>query len=197
MVVDSSNEGPKTPVVLVPSALPTSRIFLIGYRGTGKTTVARILAERLGWDWVDADEVLENRYGRSIRRIFAEDGEAAFRRMESTILEELSSRTNSVLSTGGGVVLNPANRDRMRSAGLVVWLTADTETIWQRLQADQRTEEGRPKLSVGGLAEIQQMLQIREPLYRECADLTVDTVGRSATEVADLILHQWVNKIRS
>src|SRR5437667_12110745 len=80
-------------------------LFLIGYRGTGKTTVARILAEKIGWGWIDADAALEERYGRSIRRIFEEDGEAGFREKEMAILEELCRAHNHVIATGGGVVL--------------------------------------------------------------------------------------------
>src|SRR5438309_1175163 len=121
-------------------------LFLIGYRGTGKTTVARILAEKIGWGWIDADAALEERYGRSIRRIFEEDGEAGFREKEMAILEELCRAHNHVIATGGGVVLREANLQRLRTAGRVVWLTADARTLWQRLQADEKTHERRPPL---------------------------------------------------
>src|SRR5262249_557274 len=119
-------------------------LFLIGYRCTGKTTVARLLAENLGWDWIDADSALEARYEKSIRQIFAEEGEAGFRDKEKKIFAELCQLRGHVIATGGGVVLRDINRQRMRSSGKVVWLTAEARTIWNRLQADPITAERRP-----------------------------------------------------
>jgi len=165
-----------------------SLLFLIGYRGSGKTTVARLLAERLGWIWSDADDVLEARHGRSIRQIFAEEGETGFRDKEAALLAEFCNLQQHVVATGGGVVLRPENRQRLREAGRVVWLTADAQTLWRRLEHDAATTERRPALTVGGLAEIEELLAVREPLYRACADLVVDTTGRSAAAVADAIL---------
>jgi shikimate kinase len=170
---------------------PRSSIFLIGYRGTGKSTVARLLAARLGWNWLDADAVLEARAGRTVREIFADEGEAGFRDHEAQVLKELAGCQRCVIATGGGVVLRHENRRLMRSAGPVIWLTADAETIWKRLQEDATTAERRPALTVGGLAEVRQLLEIREPWYRECASLTVDTAGRSPEDVAVWILQHW------
>jgi shikimate kinase len=164
------------------------RWFLIGYRGSGKTTVARLLAQRLGWSWLDADEVLENRHGRSIRTIFAEEGEAGFREKESAVLVGLCKLDRHVIATGGGVVLRPENRARLRAAGRIIWLTADPLTLWKRMQQDTTTMERRPVLSQGGLAEIEELLRIREPSYASCADLTVDTTTQSPEEVAAFIL---------
>ena len=141
-------------------------VFLIGYRATGKTTVARILAELLGWTCVDADQVLEERHGRTIRRIFAEEGEAGFRDKEAALLEEFCNKERQVIATGGGVVLRESNRQRLQGAGWVVWLTADAQTLWQRLQGDPTSMERRPPLTVGGLAEIEEVLRLREPLYQ-------------------------------
>jgi shikimate kinase len=166
----------------------SSLLFLVGYRGTGKSTVARLLAGRLGWGWVDADAALEARHGRTVRWIFAEEGEAGFRAKEAALLEELCRLQRHVIATGGGVVLRADNRERLRAAGAVVWLTADARTIWQRLQADATTAERRPALTVGGLAEVEELLRVREPWYRGCADWTVDTAGRTPEEVADVIL---------
>jgi shikimate kinase len=163
-------------------------IILIGYRGTGKTSVARLLADKLGWSWVDADEYLEQLCGRTIRAIFQTEGEAGFREREAAVLAELCGREHQVLATGGGAVLRADNRERLRRSGLVVWLTADAETIWQRLQADVTTAERRPALTVGGRAEIEDLLSRREPFYRACAQLVIDTVGRTPADVADLIL---------
>jgi shikimate kinase len=175
------------PQGLLVSLSPCLLVFLIGYRGTGKTTVARLLAERLGWACCDADEELEKRHG-SIRRIFAEEGEASFREKEAVVLAELCRTPRRVIATGGGVVLRGENRARLKEAGRVVWLTADAETLWGRLQQDAATAERRPNLTVGGLAEIEELLRVRQPLYVACADWTVDTVGRSPAEVAAHIL---------
>lgn len=163
------------------------RLFLIGYRGTGKTSVARLAAARLGWSWCDADELLEEQAGMTIRAIFDAEGEAGFRDRETAILETVCQFDRHVIATGGGVILRPENRERLRAAGRVVWLTADVHTLWQRLQTDDRTAERRPALTVGGLAEIEELLRRREPWYRACADEVVDTVGRSPEEVAALV----------
>jgi shikimate kinase len=165
-------------------------IFLIGLRCTGKTTVAQIVARRLGWSWIDADAALETRHGSSIRTIFAEQGEKSFRDMESALLEEFSRLESHVVATGGGVVLDAGNRERMRQAGYIIWLTGDATTLWHRLQSDATTPERRPPLSVGGLAEIEELLLKREPLYRQCAHFIVDTVDRTPEEVACAILER-------
>ncbi|MEX0712312.1 MAG: shikimate kinase, partial [Pirellulales bacterium] len=104
-------------------------IVLIGYRGSGKSTVARELAGRLGWPWLDADHQIEERAGKSIAAVFAEEGEERFRDLESSLLAELVERDKTVLAAGGGAVLRPANRALLRSAGKVVWLQADAATI--------------------------------------------------------------------
>ena len=109
------------PVGLLVSLSPcsvTRSLFLIGPRGSGKTTVARLLAARLGWDWVDADDVLEARHGKSIRDVFAEEGEAGFRDRESAVLADLCGRRRCVVSTGGGVVVREANRALAAGVGL-------------------------------------------------------------------------------
>lgn len=163
--------------------------FLIGYRGAGKTTVARLLAERLGWAWVDADQVLETRDGRTIREIFAAEGEAGFRDKETALLTELCSLKQHVIATGGGVVLRLENRLEMQRSGRIAWLVADPPTLWRRLQNDISSQERRPALTTGGLAEIEELLIVREPLYHACADVTVDTTGRSPEEVVSAILN--------
>jgi shikimate kinase len=163
-------------------------LFLIGYRGAGKTTVARLLAERLGWKWLDADDVLESRFGRSIRAIFADEGETGFRDKETAVLADLCKLQSHVVATGGGVVLRQENCKQMRGAGLVVWLCADAKTLWKRLQTDASTAQRRPDLTCGGLAEIEQLLAVRQPPYAACAHLTVDTAGREPLEVAAEIL---------
>jgi len=162
-------------------------VFLIGFRGAGKSSIAKELAGQLGWTWIDLDTVLEAKYGRSIRAIFEQEGEQGFRDKERELLEQVAVRDAHVFATGGGIVLDPVNRDRMREAGWVVWITADTATLWQRLQSDPATGERRPPLTVGGRAEIEALLRIREPLYQQCADIVVDTVNRLPAEIASTI----------
>jgi shikimate kinase len=179
---------------LLVSLSPCLLVFLIGARGSGKTTVARLLAERLGWSRVDADEMLEARAGCSIRAVFAAEGEAGFREREAQILAELAQRSRCVIATGGGVVLREANRALLRR-GRVVWLTADADTLWSRMQGDRTTAERRPALTVGGQAEVAEVLRVREPLYRACADLVVPTAGRSPEDIAAEIFAAWYSPV--
>jgi shikimate kinase len=167
---------------------PPARVFLIGPRGSGKSTVARLLAGRLGWAWLDADSVLEGRAGRSVRAVFADEGEAGFRRREADVLAELAALDRHVIATGGGAVLRADNRERLRSAGVVVWLTADADTLWGRIAADGTTAERRPALAGGGRDEVVEVLRRREALYGECAHHVIDTAGRSPEEVAAAVL---------
>ena len=164
-------------------------LFLIGYRGTGKTTVARQLAERLACEWVDADDLVEERAGKSIAQIFADDGELAFRDLEAAVVRELCGRLGCVVALGGGAVLREDSRRAIGEAGPVVWLRAGVESIMARLAADAATSSRRPKLtSAGGREEIETVLAARTPIYEACATLIVDTDGKTAVEVADEII---------
>ncbi|MGA2616399.1 MAG: shikimate kinase [Thermoguttaceae bacterium] len=164
-------------------------LILIGYRATGKTTLARRLAERLGWSWIDADVEIERRAGKSIRRIFAEEGEPAFRGLEAAVIAELCGRQHLVLAAGGGAPLRAENRQAMQHSGRVVWLTAAPETILARMSADATTPERRPGLTEKPpLEEIVQLLSRREPIYRQTAHLVVDTEGKAPDQLADEIL---------
>lgn len=172
------------------TAADDAPIFLIGYRGTGKTTVARELASRLGFEWVDADDVVEQQAGKTIARIFEDGGEGAFRDWEAGVVAALSRKRRVVVALGGGAVLREENRQAIRGAtGHVVWLTASVDTILERLTADAATASRRPDLTrIGGRAEIEELLAKRTPLYRECATLIVDTEGKGAAEVAEEIV---------
>lgn len=166
-------------------------IVLIGYRGTGKTTVAGHLARRLGWDWIDTDNEIESRAGKSIAEIFASVGEAAFRDLEQRVVQDLATRDRVVLAVGGGAVLREANRAALKAGGTLVWLTASRETIESRLSADATTAHRRPNLTpAGGAGEIDRILREREPIYRECADLVIDTDDETPAEIAAKILSQ-------
>ncbi len=178
-------------------------LLLIGYRGTGKTTVAQHLGLALGWDWVDADVEIELRAGKSIQAIFADDGEPAFRKLESAVLTDLLSRDRQVLALGGGVVVRSENRQCIQEArklaatncgaARVIWLTADAETLFERITADATTAARRPNLTAGGgIDEVRRLLREREPWYRECADLIVDTGDKSPDEISHEI-QTWLN----
>lgn len=166
-------------------------LYLIGYRGTGKTTVGQLLAERIGWNFADADVVLERTAGKSIKEIFATEGEASFRDRESANLRTLAQRTHCVIATGGGIIGREENRRVLRETGFVVWLTAPSALIASRIADDPTTAERRPNLTVGGTVEIEELLRQREPLYRACADLEIDTDGRSPEMLVERILSQW------
>ena len=165
-------------------------VFLIGYRGTGKSSVARLLALRLGCEWVDADVEIELRAGKSIAAIFADNGEPAFRDLECQVVAELARRQNTVVALGGGAVLREENR-RGIAAGTVVWLKASAETILARLAVDPATSARRPNLTTqGGKPEILKLLAEREPIYRQCADFEVDTEHKDPAAIADEIVGQ-------
>lgn len=166
------------------------RMTLIGYRGSGKSTVAACLAERLGCAWQDADAVLETRLGCSIAELVRSQGEAAFRDAEAALLDELLAADDGILATGGGVVLRPENRDLLRRRGRpVVWLQVSADVARARLAADPLTAHRRPALTGDDpLAEVATTIAAREPLYRECADLVVDVERATAAAVASTIL---------
>ncbi len=167
---------------------PPKNLYLIGLRATGKSTVGPMLAERLGLPFHDADVILETRAGHAIRDIFAAEGEPHFRDLEEQVLRDLSTAGPAVIATGGGVVLREANRERLRATGTVVWLTGDVETMLARLRDDPATGERRPNLGPGGRVEIEELLRARTPLYQSCADVTIDTTGRSPETVVQAIL---------
>ena len=167
-------------------------VVLVGYRGTGKTTVGRILADRLGFAFRDADLHVEALAGRTIASIFAEEGEQVFRDFEETVVADLTKEIGAVIATGGGAILRSTNREAIRAVGFVVWLKADPETLARRLRRDQTRLNARPALtSAGTLDEIGDVLAARTPLYRDVADIEVDTVDRSSFEVALDILQAW------
>jgi shikimate kinase len=172
------------------SRLSDSRpIALIGYRGTGKTTLAQVLARQLGWDWVDSDVEIELQAGKSIAAIFADDGEPTFRDLEASAVAELCTRERTILALGGGVILREANRTQLQKCQAVVWLKASVDVLAERILADPTTAGRRPNLTNhGGRNEIEQVLAQREPFYRGCARLEVDTDSKEPAEIADEIL---------
>ncbi len=167
-------------------------LYLIGYRGSGKSTVARLVAEQIGLPWIDADAELEARAGKSIRQVFAESGEQAFRELESAELDAIAAGPAQVVALGGGAVLREQNRQRIAASGQVAWLRARPQTLLARIEADATTARRRPNLtSAGGLAEIEQLLEVRTPIYAECADYVVDVDDLSPEQATAAIVAWW------
>ena len=163
-------------------------IILIGYRATGKTSVGKGLAERFGLRFLDMDQELEQRHGQSIAEMVTAQGWPYFRALEKALLLELAARSGLVISTGGGAILHQDIWPLVKASGLVVWLTADQETIRQRLLADGRTPSQRPALTASdACAEIVTILAEREPLYRAGSHLAVDTGTLAIDDIVDLI----------
>lgn len=188
---EQADERPSPAVPPSPPRTPHPPLVLIGYRGAGKTTVARRLGLALGWDWVDADVEVELEAGKSIAAIFADDGEAAFRALESQVIARLVRRERLVIAAGGGVVLREVNRQVLKQFARVVWLQATAETILERISADLTTAARRPNLTArGGAEEIVQLLRERQPLYEQCADLAIDAERRSPEEIAKEIIQR-------
>jgi shikimate kinase len=170
-----------------PRALPErhiSNIALIGFMGSGKSTVGRMLAEQLRFTLVDTDHEIERRAGKAVADIFEQSGEAAFRQLEAELVKELATRSQLVISTGGGLPVNPDNLDSLKQHSLIVCLWASPEKIWERV----RYNSHRPLLNtVNPQEQIRTLLAAREPFYRR-ADVLVNTELRSSKEVAHQIL---------
>jgi shikimate kinase len=166
-------------------------VVLIGFMGSGKTTVGRLVARQLGWKLVDTDALLTRIEGRSIPEIFASDGEAAFRERESQVVLGVCAGERQVISTGGGVPLREDNASALREAGRVVWLTARPEIVVRR--TIKRVSE-RPLLTEGGdeepLTRVLRMMGERGPLYQRLAELVVDTSDRPPATVASEIVRR-------
>lgn len=169
-----------------------NHLFLVGYRGSGKSSVARRLGELLRVASIDSDEVVERDAGKSVRAIFADDGEPRFRDFESAAIQRLAERPDAtVISLGGGAILREQNRRMLTRCGAVVWLKASVAEIAKRVASDATTAERRPALTqLAERDEIAKLLEIREPLYREVAHFTVETDGRSVDDIA-LEIANW------
>lgn len=164
-------------------------LTLIGYRGSGKTSVAAGLAQKLGLPAVDSDLLVQQRAGCSIKEIFERQGETAFRNLEAEVIADILSGPGAILSAGGGAILRDNTRERMRSAGPVVWLTATPEELGRRIAADQVSAAQRPSLTNAGLLqEIESVLHTRIPLYEEASTLQIETERKSPDEIADEII---------
>lgn len=162
-------------------------IALIGFMGAGKSSVGRLVADHLHFTYLDTDDVIVARAGKPITDIFAQEGEAAFREKERSLVEELSLRNDTVISTGGGLPVDPANMASLKTHALVICLWASPETILDRVKGQTH----RPLLNdPDPLAKIRSLLAAREPFYRQ-ADVLVNTEMRSVKDVAQQIIHQF------
>ena len=162
-------------------------LVLVGLPGSGKSTVGRQLARRLGLPFTDTDHAIEQRIGCSIREFFEREGEAAFRDIEEAVIDELTHADSGVLATGGGAVLRPANRGHLRAGGQVIYLRSTPEELFRRLRHDT----DRPLLQVSDpLARLRALYEERDPLYRETAHFIIETGRPSVPTLVNMILMQ-------
>lgn len=164
------------------------KIVLIGYRGTGKSSVGKRLARKLKAPFYDTDDLIEASAGRSIGDIVSEEGWACFRRLEKEIIQEVASRKKGVVASGGGAVMDEENAVVLKKNGTLIWLDANVETIMQRIHTDSQNRTKRPPLSDDGLhKETVDILEKRLPVYRGLADYSVNTDRKGVEEIVDEI----------
>lgn len=164
-------------------------VVLIGFRGSGKSTVGRTLADRLGWSFVDTDALIEERTGMTIREIFADQAEEGFRDLEAQVVAEVAGLDRHVISTGGGVVLREANVEALRRSGKLVYLTAPPEVLWKRIFDDTHRHQTRLKMDPdNGLQQVRKAIMEREPIYMLASDCIVDTANRSVDSIVSRVL---------
>ena len=170
-------------------------LYLIGPRGSGKSTVACIVAQRLGRPLIATDEWIQAETGQTIAQVFVERGEAGFRELETAALKTAAECGSAMVDLGGGAILRDANRLQIRQTGLAVWLFAPAEVLFQRISCDPRSAESRPPLTtMEGLEEIRQVLAERDAIYAACADYEIDTSALSADEVARRVV-VWFSSV--
>jgi len=168
-------------------------LVLIGYRGSGKTSVGREVARRLGYRFVDTDDLIVIDAGMTIARIFEQEGEAGFRDREADAVRQVTTCDRAVISLGGGAILRDENVAWLRGAGRVIWLSAPAEVLWSRITIDTESAERRPPLTArGGLDEVKKVLADRQPRYRKAADATVDATGEIHV-VAESVIRAYLS----
>jgi shikimate kinase len=161
-------------------------IVLIGYRGTGKSTVGKVLAARLGRPVVSTDAEIVRRAGQTVPEIVAQHGWDRFRDLESTVCQDFAIRDGLIIDTGGGAILRPHNVECLKKTGVLFWLTASVATIASRIGSDTQ----RPSLTgtKSFVAEVEEVLTVRTPKYQEAADHVIPTDNRSINQIVDAIL---------
>ena len=160
--------------------IKAKNIFLVGLMGAGKTTIGRQIANELSLEFFDSDHEIENRTGVTITHIFDIEGEAGFRKRETNVLKDLTEKKGIVLATGGGAILKPENRQFLMSRGTIIYLYADIDTLFERTSKDRN----RPLLQTENpKTKLEELFEIRDPLYRETADFIIDT-GKDSVRLA-------------
>jgi shikimate kinase len=156
-------------------------LVLVGFMGTGKSSVGREIARRWGYHFLDTDSVIRKKHSKSILEIFESYGEPFFRDQEHLALREVQGSIHCVIATGGGIILQPRNPPLLHALGIIVWLTATEEIIWERVSRNRK----RPLLQTANpRATISHLISVRNPLYESVADITVETSGLTHEEVA-------------
>ncbi len=163
------------------SAIRPRNIILAGFMGTGKTTVGQLVADFIGWHFVDTDDEIIHRVGMTIPEIFEKEGEAGFRRYEKIICQSVVAESKQVISTGGGLLIDPANRELMQKSGLVICLTASQETIQERIEEG----EGRPLAK-----NWRNLMDARRTIYASLP-YQIDTTDSTPREVAERVIALW------
>ena len=164
------------------------KIFLIGYRCTGKTTIGKSLAECLNLDFIDTDRLIEQHAGLSILQIVKKYGWKKFRQLEKEMLFTTKDNTNIVIATGGGIIINTENQMFIKKNGFCVWLDADLKTILHRLNTDKKTHETRPSLTNKNIIkETDELLNLRRPLYEKTSHIRIDTTFHTPEKIVDMI----------
>ncbi len=174
-------------------------LVLIGYRGSGKTTVGKRLAARMGKEFVDTDDLLEKQHGALISDIVKFHGWDYFRAMEREIIEGISNQDHLVIAPGGGALLDPENILALKRNGFIIWLKADGHTIRKRMEKDCRTGDRRPSLTGKGIFdELEEVMAFRYPIYEKVSEAQIDTSALSPEEVVETIFsifHERMGRI--
>ena len=166
-------------------------VVLIGARGSGKSTIGRKLADRLWQSFIDVDDQIVRRAGKNIREIFEQDGEAHFRKLETDVVREAAALSEQVIALGGGTLMRDENRKILKAAGhKMIYLRCEPEELDRRIRADPNSAATRPSLTQygGGLEEIQHLLSVREPVYRQCMHAELDVTNLSPEEAVVYIV---------
>ena len=168
-----------------------TNIALIGFMGTGKSTIGKLLAKKLDKTFIEIDQLIEDQAGKPIFKIFEKNGESGFRKLEVEATKKVANKNNVVISCGGGIVLNKINIDRLKKNAIIILLTASPQTILKRTSTDSK----RPLLNtLDRKKQIINLLNIRDPLYKSAADFTIDTTTLSVDEVVNDIIQSFLKE---
>jgi len=166
-------------------------IVLVGFRCSGKTTLGKALAERLGLKFVDADELVEQKHQMTIKEIFEKKGESVFRLWECDAISEVAKLDGHVIATGGGAVLRYKNIHNLKRSSVVVFLSVAPDTAFERIQRDPKTRSRRPSLTPKDPhTEVREQYRLREPIYKSVADIVIDTTELPVGDCIDRILER-------